>query len=79
MEFKIKINNLKTYTLSLGFIIGKWENDDVELTPTIKFRTGSKENFNKYNRVTFLALCWLKYGIVLKFKKSLIINNEDIK
>lgn len=56
------------------FITGSWTNDDIDLLPTIKLRTGSKVNTDTQLKVAAIsiALCWLKWGIMLSFGK---VNN----
>lgn len=53
------------------FIIGSWTNDDIDLLPTIKLRTGSKVNPDTQLKVTAtsLALCWLRWGFMVSFGK----------
>lgn len=57
--------------IKLKIIKGSWINDDVDLIPTIKLRTGSKINHDNTLKVnaTSIALCWLKYGIMISFGK----------
>ena len=57
MKIKVKIVN------------GSWINDDIDLIPTIKLRTGCKINDEKQLSVkaTSIALCWLKWGIMISF------------
>jgi len=56
---------------SVKFINGKWTNDDVDLIPTIKLRHGSKVDNEKNLKVTAtsIALCWLKWGVMLSLGK----------
>lgn len=56
--------------MKLTIVKGKWVDDDVDLTPTLKFRTGSKI-FGQEQKIkvvaTSIALCWLKWGIMISF------------
>lgn len=60
--------------LKTKFITGSWTNDDVDLLPTIKLRTGSKVNPDTQLKVTAtsLAICWLRWGFMVSFGK--VIN-----
>ena len=60
--------------LKAKFIKGSWTNDDIDLLPTIKLRTGSKVNSDTQLKVTAtsLALCWLRWGLMVSFGK---VNN----
>lgn len=62
--------------IRVKFINGQWTNDDVDLIPTIKLRHGSKVHDARNLKVTAtsIALCWLKYGIMLSFGKVDIIK-----
>ncbi len=51
----------------LKFIKGSWLNDDIDLIPTIKLRTGSRINQELRVTATSVALCWLKWGIMVSF------------
>jgi len=64
MNFKIK------------FIKGSWVNDDVDLLPTIKLRTGSKANEELKVIATSIALCWLKWGIMFSVGKIETLKSE---
>jgi hypothetical protein len=61
--------------MKLTIVKGKWVDDDVDLLPTIKLRTGSKL-FGQEQKIkvvaTSIALCWLKWGIMISFGR--IIN-----
>jgi hypothetical protein len=60
MKVKIKIIN------------GSWTNDDVDLLPTIKLRTSSKlydKPVNTMVTATSIAICWLKWGVMISFGK----------
>jgi hypothetical protein len=55
------------------FINGSWTNDDIDLIPTIKLRAGSKTIVDDLNATkvaaTSIALCWLKWGVMISFGK----------
>lgn len=53
----------------IKLIIGNWQNDDVDITPTIKVRIGKKEDDGVSVKLTYIALCWLKYALVFGFYK----------
>jgi hypothetical protein len=55
--------------INFRIVNGKWTNDDVDLLPTLKLRRGSKDNhgFHLSVSVTSIALCWLKWGIMMSF------------
>ena len=67
----IKINEKETIILSFGINNGNWQNNDIDLIPTIKLRTGTKNTSELYNRVTIIALSWLKYSISFRYKKRI--------
>lgn len=62
----LKIFKMK---IKVKIVKGSWVNDDIDLIPTIKLRTGSKinEEKNLSVKVTSIALCWLKWGIMISF------------
>ena len=66
--------NQNKMKLKAKFITGSWTNDDIDLFPTIKFRTGSKVNPDTQLKVTAtsFALCWLRWGFMISFGK---VNN----
>jgi hypothetical protein len=64
MKFKIK------------FIKGSWVNDDVDLLPTIKLRTGSKIHQEIKVAAISVALCWLKWGIMFSVGKIETFKSE---
>ena len=51
---------MKNIKFKLHKIIGKWVNDDVDIIPSIKFRTGSKSNETTSVTTTMVCLAWLK-------------------
>jgi hypothetical protein len=53
--------------VKIKFITGSWVNDDIDLIPTIKLRTGSKMYQKLKVTATSVALCWLKWGIMVSF------------
>lgn len=56
-------------------INGQWTNDDIDLIPTIKLRTSSKQFYETTVKATSVALCWLKWGVMISFgsvKKDLL-------
>lgn len=58
--------------MKIKFIKGNWIDDDVDITPTIKLRVGSKINPDTQLKVTAtsIALCWLKWGIMVSFCRN---------
>ena len=61
--------------MKVKFINGNWIDDDVDLLPTIKLRTSSKmysyySSTNVKVKATSIALCWLKWGIMISFGKT---------
>ncbi len=59
----------KEIKFKLHKIVGKWVNDDVDITPSIKFRTGSKSNETTSVTTTMVCLVWLKWGIGISVSK----------
>ena len=59
----------KEIKFKLHKIVGKWVNDDVDITPSIKFRTGSKSNETTSVTTTMICLVWLKWGIGISVSK----------
>jgi hypothetical protein len=57
------------FKFRLHKIIGKWVNDDVDILPGLKFRTGSDANESKTVTTTMLCLVWLKWGIGISLTK----------
>ena len=58
--------------MKVRFINGAWINDDLDLIPTIKLRTSIRINQETQIKVkgTSIALCWLKWGIMLFIGKT---------
>lgn len=56
------------------FIRGKWIDDDVDLLPTIKLRRSSRYYAGQPSAIkvtaTSIALCWLKWGIMVSFGRT---------
>lgn len=63
----------------LKFIKGSWVNDDVDLIPTIKLRTGSRINQELKVTATSLALCWLKWGVMVSFGRIVKLKEYESK
>jgi hypothetical protein len=63
----------------LKFIKGSWVNDDVDLIPTIKLRTGSRINQELKVTATSLALCWLKWGVMVSFGRIVKLEQYESK
>jgi hypothetical protein len=63
----------------LKFIKGSWVNDDVDLIPTIKLRTGSRINQEDRVTATSLALCWLKWGVIVSFGRIVKLEQYESK
>lgn len=63
----------------LKFIKGSWVNDDVDLIPTIKLRTGSRINQELKVTATSLALCWLKWGVMVSFGRIVKLKEYENK
>ena len=58
-------------TIKLKLLNGSWTDDDVDLLPTIKLRASSKIYLNSlYMKATSIALCWLKWGIMVSFCRT---------
>lgn len=62
---------METTYRRVKFITGSWTNDDVDLLPAIKLRTGTRKHshHNVKVKATSLALCWLKWGIMVSYGK----------
>ena len=60
--------------MKVKFITGSWTNDDVDLLPTVKLRTGSRYYMGHPAaikiRATSIALCWLKWGVMVSFGRT---------
>jgi hypothetical protein len=56
--------------VKLKFIKGSWINDNIDLIPTIKLRTVRWINQEPKVTSTSLALCWLKWGIMVSFGRT---------
>lgn len=57
--------------MKVKFIRGKWIDDDVDLLPTIKLRRSSGYYFGKLKvKATSIALCWLKWGVMVSFGRT---------
>lgn len=70
--------------IKLKIINGSWTDDDVDLLPTIKLRASRKIYLNSINKLLYikgtsnspslhtlnLALCWLKWGIMVSFGRN---------
>ena len=59
--------------MKVKFINGSWKNDDVDLLPTIKMRHSRKQAIEHSIeiRLTSIAFCWLKWGIMFSFVRSI--------
>jgi hypothetical protein len=64
--------------MTTKFITGSWENDDIDLLPTIKLRYGSKTDMEKLIevRVTSIAICWLKWGLMFSFGRTYEFDSD---
>ena len=60
---------MKNIKFKLHKIVGKWVNDDVDIIPSIKFRTGSKSNETTSVTTTMVCLTWLKWAIGISVSK----------
>ncbi len=60
---------MKNIKFKLHKIVGKWVNDDVDIIPSIKFRTGSKSNETTSVTTTMVCLAWLKWAIGISVSK----------
>lgn len=56
---------------------GSWTNDDVDITPTLKLCTGSKDGVSHKVKLTYIALCWLKWAVSLEFSKISLIKMPE--
>ena len=61
-----------------NFVNGSWVNDDVDLIPTIKVRTGRKSDEQRgvVATGTSIALCWLKWGLMMSFGSVKLIDKK---
>lgn len=55
----------------ITFLNSTWIGSDIELWPSGKFHTRTRIDTgdNSRMRLSMLALCWLKFGIVLRYTK----------
>ena len=70
-----KKNKIFKMKIKLKILNGSWTDDDVDLLPTIKLRASRKIYLNPTNKLlyikgTSIALCWLKWGIMVSFGRN---------
>lgn len=58
-----------TWKFKIHKLVGKWTNDDVDITPSLKFRTGSKSVEDITITTSMLCLVWLRWGIGISVSK----------
>jgi hypothetical protein len=63
------------FKFRLHKIVGKWVNDDVDILPGLKFRTGSNSNESTTVTTTMLCLVWLKWGVGISVSKIILKSN----
>lgn len=56
----------------LSWLNSSWQGTDIEFGPSLKFHTRVviDTGDNTRRRLSMLALCWLKFGIVLRYTKK---------